>query len=121
MSTQYYDLKDVTFIFGGIPIEGGKGEGGFLEIEPDEASFITVKGADGTVTRSSTGNTLYHISVFCSQKSRINTILMTFLATDQLASNGAGVVPAAIKDLKRARPLRLAARLGCRTAEGRIR
>lgn len=95
-----YDLDAVSFILGGIPISGGAGEGGFLEIEPLAPDFDTTVGVDGSVSRSKTGNMAHRVKVICLQTSGINAILNGLLVVDRTAGNGAGVVPIAIADLQ---------------------
>jgi hypothetical protein len=94
-----YDLDQVAVIYGGVPLEGGTGEGGFITITPAAMDFEDVVGSDGSVTRSKTGNKKYDVTITVLPTSGINAILATFREVDLASSNGGGIVPMVVKDL----------------------
>ena len=99
--TKVYDLRSVTCNLGGIPLDemGGWGEGeSAIKIEKEGQSFITKKGADGSVVRSKTYDRVYKVTLILLQTAAANGVLSGLLALDETADNGAGIVPILIRD-----------------------
>lgn len=92
-----FDAAAYSMIFMGIPLGDMRAEA-FLNIRADEPQFITIKGADGGVTRANSNNTLFHVDYIVKRSSRDNAILSAMLNADLLASGGAGVGALLLKD-----------------------
>lgn len=92
-----FNARSYSVIFAGIPLNDMRAES-FLNIVPDEPAFVTIKGADGGVTRANTNNTLFHVSYTVKRSSKDNAILSAILNLDLLTDGGAGVGALLCKD-----------------------
>lgn len=93
-----WDLKRLTIVLCGLPIEGGYGEDEVLKLELTDPTFTTKKGADGDVTRSKTYNGHCTLTLTLMQSSSDNALLSTLHELDRISDNGAGVGPTSILD-----------------------
>lgn len=96
MAVHTYDPSEVIITIGGVPMSGFT-DGTFLEIIRNEATWNTVVGADGIVTRGKTNNRSGTMTITLKQSSPSNDVLSGFLIADELTN--AGVVPVLVKDL----------------------
>ncbi len=93
-----YDLNAIAFSFLGYPFDGGFGDGSAIKIEPNAPKYILKTGVDGTVTRCSSGDRTYKVTITLGQQSEQNTILAAVLQAALAAPNGAGVGPLFCRD-----------------------
>lgn len=93
-----YDLGEITFVFLGIPIEAGFGEGNVITIEKQDPDFTWKRGALGEVVRSKTYSRVYLVKVILLPTAAANAVLSGINALDTTASNGAGVGPILIRN-----------------------
>lgn len=70
----------------------------FLNVRADEVSFTVVKGADGSITRVNTNNTLFHVEYTVKRTSKDNALLSAYHAADLMVDGGAGVSSLLLKD-----------------------
>lgn len=96
MALHTYDPSEVTVAIGGA-IMSGYTDGTFVEIARNEATWNTVVGADGIVTRGKTNNRSGTLTLTLKQSSPSNDILSALLIADELTN--ASVFPVLIKDL----------------------
>lgn len=92
-TASFWDLKDFTFILGGVPMHDadiGKAEN-FVSVEWDSPDYEDVVGSDGHVTRYNTNDNRATITLRTMQTSGLNDRLMAILAADRLTPNGAAV------------------------------
>ncbi len=92
-----YDSENVSLIAGAIPITDGKAEE-FVTVEADEDSFGEEIGADGSVCRFATHNTLYTVTVRLKGYSEHNAQLHALHALDASSPNGSGIGAFMLKD-----------------------
>lgn len=96
MSVRTYDPRSVVITVGGVPLSGFS-DGTFLEVIRNEATWTTVVGADGYVTRGKTNNLSGQMTITLKQSSPSNDVLSGFITLDELSN--AGIVPILVKDL----------------------
>jgi hypothetical protein len=96
MTLHTYDPAEVTVGIGGA-IMSGYTDGTFVEIARNEATWNSVVGADGIVTRGKTNNRSGTLTLTLKQSSPSNDILSALLVADEL-TNGS-VFPVIVKDL----------------------
>ena len=96
MSVRTYDPKNVIVTVAGIPMSGFS-DGTFLEVDRNEATWNTVVGADGFVTRGKTNNFTGTMTLTLKQSSPSNDVLSGLLAIDE--ATNVGVFPILVKDL----------------------
>ena len=96
MSVRTYDPKNVIVTIAGIPMSGFS-DGTFLEVDRNEATWNTVVGADGFVTRGKTNNFTGTMTLTLKQSSPSNDVLSGLLALDEATNTG--VFPILVKDL----------------------
>lgn len=92
-----YNLKEVSIVACGIPIEGGYSEDEVVRIEMPEAFGLKV-GSDGSTTRYATNNGTAKITLRLMSTSQYNAILSTLHQLDKRVPGGSGVGPFAVKD-----------------------
>lgn len=90
-----YSAEAVEVIVGGFSMSG-LADGTFVSIERDEQAYNKITGADGTVSRSRTGNRSGTITLTLQQTSPSNDVLSGLMIADE--ATDAGVVPCLIKD-----------------------
>jgi len=90
-----YAAESVRIIVGGVPISG-LADGTFVSVSRDEQAYNKTTGADGTTSRSRTGNRAGTIAITLQQTSPSNDVLSGFMLADEAADQG--VVPVLIKD-----------------------
>lgn len=95
MAVYTYSAEEVQIIVGGAKISG-LADGTFVTVSRDEQAYNKVTGADGTTSRSRSGNRAGTITLTLQQTSPANDTLMAYLAADEAADSG--VVPVLIKD-----------------------
>ncbi|HKL77616.1 MAG TPA: phage protein [Gammaproteobacteria bacterium] len=95
MSVYTYAAESVRIIVGGVPISG-LADGTFVSISRDEQAYNKTTGADGTTSRSRTGNRAGTIAITLQQTSPSNDTLSGFMLADEASDQG--VVPVLIKD-----------------------
>lgn len=98
MATKIYDLGSISCSFLGIPIEDGFGENSAIKIERLRPDYESKEGADGEITRFSTGSKKCKITITLMQTSSGNAALATINQLDVHSDNGAGVGPFMLKD-----------------------
>lgn len=96
MAVFTYDPKQVIVTIGAVPMSGFS-DGTFLEIDRNEATWNTVVGADGLVTRGKTNNFSGTLTLTLKQSSPSNDVLSGFMAIDEATNRG--VFPVFVKDL----------------------
>jgi hypothetical protein len=94
-----YDADQYVWDFGGINIDSGWGEDTYITVDNDADAFTYIVGTDGSVNRSKTLNKVKKVSFFLQKSSKFNDLLSALHIVDVAAPNGAGIVPAALKDL----------------------
>lgn len=95
----YYSGDQVTLNVSGIPIETGKADDGFIEIEQSEESFSLKSGLDGAVTLVENKNFSHVVTIKLMQTSPANDILSAIFTLARKSAGGQlGVVPVGIKD-----------------------
>lgn len=92
-----YNAKGHSIILGAL-ILGDQIADSFLNIRADEPSFTVVKGADGSITRVNTNNTLFHVEYTVKRPSKDNALLSAYHNADLIVDGGAGVSSLLIKD-----------------------
>jgi len=92
-----YAGPEVLIAFGTVTLDDMRADE-FLEITADEDAYVTVKGSDGSITRCTTGNSLFHATVRLKAASNTNQVLSAILQVDQIAGGGAGVASFFVKD-----------------------
>lgn len=92
-----YRLTEVDVIFGVIAIKDSPADG-FITIAYDANDFEEIQGADGSVTRYATENTMATVTINLKRGSNENPKLSAVRNADVLAPGGAGVAPLTIKD-----------------------
>src|SRR6056297_3124698 len=90
-----YAADQVRIVVGGVPISG-LADGTFVSISRDEQAYNKTTGADGTTSRSRTGNRAGTIAITLQQTSPSNDVLSGFMLADEASDQG--VVPVLIKD-----------------------
>lgn len=90
-----YNPKDVSVIFGGVPIDGFA-DGTFINVEFDEDAYTKVTGADRLTSRAATNNYAGNATITLQQTSASNDYLAAIWNADR--RTGGGVVPLLIKD-----------------------
>jgi len=95
--TKQYDPKSVVVVFGFVSFHGFA-DGSMIEVERNEDSFTLKVGADGEGTRVRNANRSGKFTVKLMQSSATNAELSALLAADELASNGASMLPFMVKD-----------------------
>ena len=86
-----YDLDKVSLSVCGIPITGGYGEGGSINIKRNAELFENVVGRSGDVVRSRTNDKTSTVEITLLQTSPDNAKLAALAALDEAAPNGAGI------------------------------
>lgn len=100
-----WDPDRLRISFGAFRISRGAGASGyasgdFAKIAQDKASFVTVEGVDGTVTRSKTYSRLTSFTLQTMQTNSLtNGFLSAQIFADEVGINGAGILPLSIQDL----------------------
>ena len=100
MSGQFFvfDPDEVSVLAVGVPIDGGWGDGAFIEVIQEADDFVTVVGSDGDVTRSKTNDRRATVNLTLTQGALANSLLSVVSNLDRTSPNGAGVGPLLIKD-----------------------
>ncbi len=92
-----YDSDRVTVEIGPIIVDGfARGEQ--VRVERDADAFTRYVGNQGHVCWSKTGNKCLNITLMLMQGSAANDAMSVLLAGDELAPNGAGIVPCFVRD-----------------------
>jgi hypothetical protein len=95
----YYDGDAVTLNLGGIPIETGKADDGFLEINQLNPTFSLKGGVDGTQTLQKNNDFSHEVLVKLMQSSPANaTLSAIFIAAKKSAGGQLGVIPIGVAD-----------------------
>ena len=92
-----YRLTEVDVIFGAIAIKDNPADG-YVTIAYDADDFEEVIGADGSVTRYATENTMALVTITLKRSSSENAKLSAVRNADILTPGGAGVAPLTVKD-----------------------
>lgn len=92
-----YRLTEVDVIFGAIVIKDSPADG-FVTIVYDENDFEETRGADGSVTRYATENTMVTVTINLKRGSNESQKLSAVRNADVIAPGGAGVATLTIKD-----------------------
>ncbi len=100
MTTKVFDLNQVNFIFGTIPVTGGYGENDYVKVKKLAADYDLMVGCDGEATRVSVNNDYVEITLTLSQTSIANIPLSAQRTLDKQVPGGAGIVPWMLKDLQ---------------------
>lgn len=96
MTVKTYDPGQIGCAFGPAII-GGFAEDSVVEVERNEAGWITHVGADGEVTRTRNRNKSGTVKFKLMRTSPSNDVLSAFMIEDELF--GTGVQPVTVKDL----------------------
>lgn len=98
MVMKTYSANDVSLIIAGVPVDSGRGESTFVEIQIPER-FVLQRGCDGECTRAPTNDTTATATVTLTQSSSGNALLSALHSLDLAApAGGAGVGPFMLKD-----------------------
>ena len=92
-----FSLAGTVIAVGGVELSG-LADGDVLTIEPNGEAFNITVGADGTVARASTGNSLFKIGLSLLQTSPYNAKLSQIYLSDTGSPTGL-VYPFLFKDL----------------------
>lgn len=94
-----YTSDQIVASLGGIPLNTGRGDGMFIEIDMMNPAFTTRVSADGEVARSRSNDRRAKVSITLLQTSDSNILLSALHQLDLLAPNGAGVAAFLVKDM----------------------
>jgi hypothetical protein len=98
MSLKVYSAAEISFIFSGIPIDGGRGDDEFCEIAKQEDTYTYKAGIDGEGTRSETKNSYHKVTLTLMQTSSANALLSALHNGDIAIPGGQGIAPILVKD-----------------------
>lgn len=99
MSMKFYSANEVLCIVGAIPIESGKGDDTFIEIEQSEVRFTVKVGIDGQATMSESKSNVHKVTIYLMQSSDGNDVLSAIYKLAEKSAGGTlGVVPLVIKN-----------------------
>ncbi len=94
---KHFNPDLVDHIIGGIAISGFA-EDGMSTFEPQNETFVLVKGVDGQFTRSFQPGQWAKWTIKLMRSSKSNDYLSALHNADMLTAGGAGVVPCACND-----------------------
>ena len=97
MAVKVYDPADVDLLIADIPI-AGFADGEMITLEFTSQAFTSMAGSDGEVARSKSNDRRAVCTVKLLQTSDSNDLLSALYASDQLASNGAGIGAFLLRD-----------------------
>jgi hypothetical protein len=97
MAVKLYDPASVIVAFG-PNIMTGYGEDTFVRVERDEDTFTKKTGVDGEVTRTRNMNRAGSVTLTLMQSSASNAVLAVLALADEIAPNGASILPMTVKD-----------------------
>ncbi len=95
-----YTSDQIVASLGGIPLNSGRSDGVFIEIEMMNPLFSTKVGADGETARSRSNDHRAKIKITLLQTSDSNILMSALHNLDRFAPNGAGVAALYIQDLQ---------------------
>lgn len=98
MSVKTYAPNQVKIVMGALPISG-VAEDSFVSVAEIGEGISSIAGADGEVARSMSRDSRLRITVTLLQTSRSNAALTALHQADK-TTDGNGVVPVAITDLR---------------------
>jgi len=93
-----YSGPEVVINFAGIPLDDMRADE-FVRVAPNEDSFGTIVGSDGSVTRFETKNVLFNVTFTFKRSSKNNALLSAVYIADRTIGGGAGVATMIVKDL----------------------
>lgn len=93
-----YSAPEVIINFAGIDLDDMRADE-FLQFSPNEDSFGTIVGSDGSVTRFETKNVLWNVTLTVKRSSKVNPLLSAIYIADRTIGGGAGVASFIVKDL----------------------
>lgn len=93
-----YSASEITVVFGGLPIDSGRGDDEFCAISKAEETFTYKAGVDGEGTRSESKNNYHTVKLTVMRTSRANALLSAIYNGDVSVAGGAGVVPILVRD-----------------------
>jgi hypothetical protein len=93
-----YSANEITCVFGGLPIDSGRGDDEFCAISKAEDTFTYKAGVDGEGTRSESKNNSHTVKITVMRTSRANALLCAIYTGDVAVAGGAGIVPILIRD-----------------------
>lgn len=93
-----YSASEITVVFGGLPIDSGRGDDEFCAISKAEETFTYKAGVDGEGTRSESKNNYHTVKLTVMRTSRANALLSAIYNGDVAVAGGAGVVPILVRD-----------------------
>lgn len=93
-----YSASQVSFVFAGIPIDGGRGDDEFVEIQKQEETYTYKAGIDGEGTRSESKNTYTKVTLTLMRTSSANAALSAIHEADKAIPGGQGIAPILIRD-----------------------
>lgn len=95
--TGSYDFSQVICTVGGV-ILSGFSDGDSITVKRAEDVFTTRVGADGSVARARNSNKMGEFEFKLLQTSKVNDLLSSLLAVDDLINDGLIVVPIGVMD-----------------------
>ena len=93
-----HDIDAYTLNFAGILIDGGGGDGGFIELELPQ-KFDSKSGVHGDVVTYKMGNAVSTLRLTLLQQALANESLFSLHEADKLSDSGAGVGDLILEDL----------------------
>ncbi|WP_313378005.1 phage structural protein [Achromobacter insolitus] len=98
MSVKTYDPGQIKVVVGAVALSG-YAEDTFVTVVEIGEGISSVSGADGEVARSMSRDSRLRITVTLLQTSNSNALLTALHQTDK-STNGQGIVPVAVTDLR---------------------
>lgn len=95
MPLSTYDPKQVSVIFGGVPLSGFA-DGTFINVERDNDTFSKTSGSDGIVSRAKSNDRSGTMTITLAQTSPSNDVLEAVALLDEKTNTG--IVPVLVQD-----------------------